>query len=196
MKYFYKAEKIDGTIIEDVMDFSSPKELLIFLNGQGIKLISYESLPESNVVEINKHKALYNKGFLSKHLAKDHFQMDFSESLSAKLNEGFDLIQSLRGLKNYYEKTHFNNTLTSIIQELENGKTLAENVQKHPKHFTIFTAEMIYSGEDNNTLSHSLRGINTFYREELEQKKKDLETVKVGLVATFLVISLTVLFLI
>ena len=80
----------------------------------------------------------------------------FSRQLSTLINAGLPLIQSLHSVANQTSSKPFKLIISSVINDVEGGTTLAVAMGRHPEVFNQVYLSMIAAGETSGTLDASL----------------------------------------
>ena len=133
--------------------------------------------------------------FLHKVKAKD--RVIFSRQLSTLINAGLPLVQSLRSVMGQTKSKPLQVVISSIIADVESGKTMGDSLAKHPEVFNQIFVSLIAAGETSGTLDVALERI-------ANQQEKDAELISkvrgaliypaivmlvMGAVVTFMLVS-------
>jgi len=76
----------------------------------------------------------------------------FARQFSTMVDAGLPIIQCLDILYSQQENKTFKSVIKNIKESVEGGETLAEALQKHPKHFDALFVNMIAAGETGGIL--------------------------------------------
>jgi type IV pilus assembly protein PilC len=106
--------------------------------------------------------------FLTRVKTKD--KIVFSNQLSALLNAGLPLVQSLRSVQEQTKNKHLKAITGQIISDIESGKPLSEALAKHPEVFSTIYVSLVSAGETSGTLDKSLERLSA-------QQEKDADIV-------------------
>lgn len=80
----------------------------------------------------------------------------FARHLSMMLRSGISLPEGLRILEMETRTPVFRKVLSSVCQDIESGKKLAEALRAHPKDFDLFFVSVVEVSEESGTLSENL----------------------------------------
>ena len=118
MKFYYKAASQGGKKLEGFIEAKDIPEAARFI--QKHKLIPI------NIVPANKVGMKRFTNFLRKSNTKE--LIFFTRQLASMLTSGLTLMQSLVILKNQMKNAAMNETVQSIVSDVENGKTLSSAI--------------------------------------------------------------------
>ena len=110
----------------------------------------------------------------------------FTRQLSSMLASGLTLMRSLEILKDQMQNPRMTEVVTTIIGDVQDGKTLAQAIEKHPKVFTPIYISIIKAGEQSGLLDKVLSRL----ADNLEKQAKLKSTVKSALMYPAIVIIL------
>jgi len=121
-------------------------------------------------IEIKEEEATKSpiSRFLTRVKTKD--KIVFSNQLSALLNAGLPLVQSLRSVQEQTKNKHLKAITGQIISDIESGKPLSEALAKHPEVFSTIYVSLVSAGETSGTLDKSLERLSA-------QQEKDADIV-------------------
>lgn len=94
----------------------------------------------------------------------------FSRQLATMLNAGIPLVQCFDIIARGSDNSSFKKLIQTIRTDVENGASLAEALQKHPRTFNELYTSLIFAGEQSGTLDTMLEKI-AVYREKIESIK-------------------------
>ncbi len=144
-------QKVQGTVQAD-----SEKSVAKIVQEQGYALL------ETSVEE--------SGGLLSfiKGRVKSKDKVIFSRQLSTLIDAGLPLVQSLRSVLGQTENKGLQAVITSVISDVEGGKSFSESLAQHPKVFDQVFVSLVSAGEASGTLDTALERI-------ANQQEKDAE---------------------
>ena len=116
----------------------------------------------------------------------------FTRQLSSMLSSGLTLMRSLEILKDQIENPNMSEVITTIINDVEEGKTLAQAIKKHPKVFSPIYISIIKAGEESGLLDRVLARL----ADNLEKQAKLRSTIKSALMYPVIVVILMVVIMI
>ena len=102
------------------------------------------------------------------------------------LASGLTLMRSLEILKDQMQNPNMAEIVTTIINDVEEGKTLAQAIEKHPKAFSLIYVSIIKAGEQSGLLDKVLSRL----ADNLEKQAKLKSTIRSALMYPAVVIVL------
>jgi type IV pilus assembly protein PilC len=184
----YKFRTIDasGKIRSDTMVASNPMELEKRLSSMGFDLLSYK-----------EHNKAVKKAFHSKSISRREL-INFTFHIEQLIRSGVPLIDSLKDIRDSIEYSHFTDTLQTVIDDIEGGKTLSLALAEHPYIFDKVYVTLVKVGEETGQLGEVLHDLGETIRwqDELvsQTKKIMIYPVIVGVVV-FLVVAFLMMYL-
>jgi type IV pilus assembly protein PilC len=112
----------------------------------------------------------------------------FTRQLSSMLSSGLTLMRSLEILKDQMQNPNMSEIVTTVINDVEEGKTLAQAIEKHPKVFSPIYISIIRAGEQGGLLDKVLARL----ADNLEKQAKLASTIRSALMYPVIVIVLMV----
>ncbi len=94
----------------------------------------------------------------------------FTRQLATTLQAGIPLIKALEIVIQTTKGQNFKNLLIRIKDDIANGQSFANALQKHPHHFKPVYCNLIYAGEQAGALDTFIEGLAN-YQERLEVLK-------------------------
>ncbi len=144
-------KKVNGTVSADS-------------EGGASKLIKEQGLVPLEINSKNEGRIL---GFGSvKVKTKD--KVVFSRQLSTLINAGLPLAQSLRSVEKQTKSKALQSVLSTVISDVESGRTFAESLDSHPRVFNPVFVNLVAAGEASGTLDSALERL-------ANQQEKDAE---------------------
>jgi type IV pilus assembly protein PilC len=110
----------------------------------------------------------------------------FTRQLSSMLSSGLTLMRALDILKDQMQNPKMTEIVTTVINDVQEGKTLAQAIEKHPKVFTPIYVSIIKAGEQSGLLDKVLSRL----ADNLEKQATLKSTVKSALMYPVIVIIL------
>jgi type IV pilus assembly protein PilC len=108
-------------------------------------------------------------GFQEKVKAKDVSL--FTRQFATMIDAGLPIVQCLDILSEQSESKLLRNTVRSIKQDVEGGRTLTEALSKYPKIFDDLYVSMVQAGEAGGVLSTILNRVAVFVEKATKLKK-------------------------
>lgn len=175
MRLRYKAATKEGKLSQGLLDAKDIQEAASYLRARNlvpIQIVKVNSKLWSSLPMFNKVK-----------------QSDiilFTRQLSSMLSSGLTLMRSLEILKDQMQNPLMSEVVSTIINDVSEGKTLAQAIEKHPKVFTPIYVSIIRAGEKSGLLDKVLLRL----ADNLEKTAKLKSTIKSALMYPVIVIIL------
>ena len=97
----------------------------------------------------------------------------FTRQFSVMIDAGLPLVQCLEILAQQQDNKYFQQILSQVRQDVEEGSTLAATMARHPKVFDQLYSNMVEAGETGGILDLILQRLSTFI-EKLVKLKRDV----------------------
>jgi type IV pilus assembly protein PilC len=97
----------------------------------------------------------------------------FTRQFSVMIDAGLPLVQCLEILAQQQDNKYFQQILSQVRQDVEEGSTLAAAMSRHPKVFDQLYSNMVEAGETGGILDLILQRLSTFI-EKLVKLKRDV----------------------
>ena len=97
----------------------------------------------------------------------------FTRQFSVMIDAGLPLVQCLDILSQQQQNKYFQQVLTQVRQDVEEGSTLAAAMSRHPKVFDQLYSNMVEAGETGGILDLILQRLSTFI-EKIVKLKRDV----------------------
>jgi type IV pilus assembly protein PilC len=125
MKLRYKAATKDGRLSQGLLDAKDINEAAEYLRTKGLIPI--------NITRID-NKFWANLPFMKKIKSSD--LVLFTRQLSSMLSSGLTLFRSLEILKDQIENEQMAEVVTTVINDVQEGRTLSQAIEKHTEFFS------------------------------------------------------------
>lgn len=178
MQLRYKAASKEGKLVHGLLDAKDIQEAAEYLRTK-------ELIPV-NITKVD-NKPWANLPFFTKVKSTD--LVLFTRQLSSMLSSGLTLMKALEILKDQMENANMAEVITTVINDVQEGKTFSQALAKHPKVFTPIYVSIIKAGETSGLLDKVLSRL----ADNLEKQAKLRSTVKGALMYPVIVIILMVL---
>jgi len=175
MKLRYKAASKDGKLSQGLLDARDINEAANYLRAK--KLIP---------IQISKVEDQFWKNLPMLGGIKNSDLVLFTRQLSSMLASGLTLMRALEILKDQMQNPNMGEIVTSVINDVEEGKTLAQAIEKHPKVFSSIYISIIKAGEQSGLLDKVLSRL----ADNLEKQAKLKSTIRSALMYPVIVIIL------
>ena len=147
--FSYRATKLDGSILEGVIEASDEKTAIEKLKNTGFIPLKIASPKEGLKKKISLRSS---KADL----------LTFTTELSALLNAGLPLDRSLNILSEISENKEMKNIMHGILKAIREGSSFSDSLQQYPKLFPRLYTNMIRAGEAGGVLDAVLDKLNEF----------------------------------
>jgi type IV pilus assembly protein PilC len=97
----------------------------------------------------------------------------FTRQFSVMIDAGLPLVQCLDILSQQQQNKYFQQVLTQVRQDVEEGSTLAAAMGRHPRVFDQLFSNMVEAGETGGILDLILQRLSTFI-EKIVKLKRDV----------------------
>ncbi len=176
MRLRYKAITRDNKIIRGLVDAKEINEAAVYLRSKNLVPIT--------IAQESKNSILNKLPFLGKIKGSDLIL--FTRQLSSMLSSGLTLIRSLEILKEQFTNEAMLEDVSSIITDIEEGKTFSFAISKFPDVFSPIYVSIIKSAESSGLLDRALLRLS----DNLEKEEKLKGTIKAALFYPAIVVAL------
>ncbi len=108
--------------------------------------------------------------FLSKVSAQE--LLFFTKHLALMMKSGIPITEALSTLDEQSKSTTFKRTIKEVSRDINNGKSLADSLKKHPRIFDEFYVSLIEIAEEAGTLDESLEFLAKQLAKNYQLRKK------------------------
>lgn len=177
MKLRYKAATKEGKLSQGLLDARDINEAAGYLRAR--KLIP---------IQITKVNNQFWNNLPMFGGVKNSDLVLFTRQLSSMLASGLTLMRSLEILKDQIQNPNMTEIITTVINDVQEGKTLAQAIEKHPKVFSPIYISIIKAGEQSGLLDKVLSRL----ADNLEKQAKLKSTIRSALMYPAIVVILMV----
>jgi len=147
MKFNYIVKNNRGESQTGMIDAFNKPVALKTLQDRGLVVVELQS--------IKKVPIFFKKiKFFEKVKRKDIFI--FFRQLAILVDANVPLVQSLRSMSKQIESEYFKEIVSSIANDIDGGMAFSNAISKYPKVFSIFSINLIKTGEVSGQLQESL----------------------------------------
>ncbi|MFD3157410.1 type II secretion system F family protein [Haloimpatiens sp. FM7330] len=157
-KYCYKGKNIYGQEIKGNYVCNSVEELYYTIRNKGFFLTYYR--------EINSLKSIVRK----KVSLRDIYE--FCEQLYELITSGIPIVESLNIINYQCTNQRLKESVNTIKEELQQGKSLYESMSGFKDIFPVFLTTMVKVGEESGNLEGVFKKLHRYYYYKYEIKKK------------------------
>ncbi|MBI2034465.1 MAG: type II secretion system F family protein [Candidatus Levybacteria bacterium] len=177
MRLRYKAATKEGKLTQGLLDAKGIEEAALYLRSKGFLPIQIVRI-DNNISTILP--------FLNNVKTQDLIL--FTRQLSSMLSSGLTVMKSLEILKDQIQNPAMAEIITTIINDVSEGKTLSGAISKHPKVFSNIYVSIIKAGESSGLLDKVLLRL----ADNLEKQAKLKATIKSALMYPIIVVILMI----
>lgn len=181
MRLRYKAATKDGKVTTGLLEAKDITSAASYLRSK-------ELLPIS-ITEVENKLTSYIP-FLNRVKTQD--LIIFTRQMSSMLSSGLTLLRALEILKDQIESAAMSEVVNSLINDVSEGRTFAQAMEKHPKVFSPIYVSIIQAGESSGLLDKVLLRL----ADNLEKEAKLKATIKSALMYPVIVIILMIVVMI
>jgi len=151
----YKAVNAHGAYSEGQVDALDTRAAVFRLQGMGLIPVSIE--------EPASHRAARSKKIYFQRVSRKDI-LFFTEELSTLVHAGLPLDRSLAITAELASKPALRSVINDVLKQIKGGKSLAESLAAHPRHFTRLYVNMVRAGEAGGVLDVILTRLVEFER--------------------------------
>ncbi len=177
MRLRYKASTPDGKLSQGLLDAKGIEEAAVYLRSKNLMPIQILRVDAS----LGSQLPLFNK-------VKTQDLILFTRQMSSMLASGLTLLKALEILKEQIQNPAMQEIVTSVINDVSEGKTFSQAISRHPKVFSDIYVSIIKAGESSGLLDKVLLRL----ADNLEKQAKLKSTVKSALTYPAIVVILMV----
>ena len=188
-KYIFKARTPAGKEISDVIEASSPAEVI-----EKLRNLKYF------VIEVKQQKESFLKNivskipFLKKKVKSSEITI-FSRQLATLVSSGIQLVQGLSILEEQFESPTFRKIIRAIRSDIEAGVSISEAIGRHPDVFSELYVGMIHAGEVGGILDQVLDRLATYLESSEALKSKIKSAMMYPIIVTIVAIGAAIIML-
>jgi type IV pilus assembly protein PilC len=175
MKLRYKAATKDGKLSQGLLDAKDISEAANYLRAKQLIPIQIGKVDEQFWKNLPFFSGVKNSDLVL-----------FTRQLSSMLASGLTLMRALEILKDQMQNPNMSEVVTTVINDVEEGKTLAQAIEKHPKVFSTIYISIIKAGEQSGLLDKVLSRM----ADNLEKQAKLKSTIRSALMYPIIVVIL------
>jgi type II secretion system protein F len=158
-QFSYKAVNRDGRITQGRLEALDQRAVAQRIQGMGLIPISVEE-----AVAKTPGKRTFIQGVTNKDI------LFFSEELSTLVKAGLPLDRSLSIAAELATKPALRTVIQDVLKQIKSGKSLADALAAHPKHFSRLYVNMVRAGEAGGVLEAILERLVEFQRSADEMR--------------------------
>jgi len=155
MVFRYKAVNAHGAYSQGQLDAADTRAAVYRLQSMGLIPVSIE--------EPAGRRPSRSKGILLQRVSRKDI-LFFTEELSTLVHAGLPLDRSLTVAAELASKPALRNVIHDVLKQIKAGKSLAESLSAHPRHFSRLYVNMVRAGEAGGVLDVILQRLVEFER--------------------------------
>ncbi len=159
-QYQYVAKNLQGQVLKNSMEASSPKQLEQLLLEKGYFLTKYAAEAESQGTRIEFGNKIKLKEFVV-----------FSRQFAVMLNSGMTIVECVSVLKEQTNNKNMKKALSAVQESILKGEMLSTSMIQ-TQMFPEFFVNMLQVGEASGTLESILNRMAEFYEKDMKLRKK------------------------
>ena len=175
MKLRYRASTKEGKLSQGLLEAKDITEAANYLRGKQLTPIEITNAQGNLFTNLSFLRGVKHSDLVL-----------FTRQLSSMLASGLTLMRALEILKDQIQNQAMSDVISEIINDVSEGKTLAQAVDKHPKVFSPIYRSIIAAGEQSGLLDKVLARL----ADNLEKQDKLKSTVKSALMYPVIVVIL------
>lgn len=178
MKLTYKATTEEGKVSQGLIEAKDPQEAAYFLRARKLIPIKIAQVEENTLPLLSSFKKSSNTDLVL-----------FTRQLSSMLTSGLTLMQALTILKEQMQNDVMKDVVTTIIQDVQEGKSFSAALERYPKVFTPIYVSLIKAAENSGFLDKVLLRL----ADNLEKDQKLRSTVRSALMYPIVIVTLMII---
>ncbi len=155
MVFRYKAVNAHGAYSQGQLDAADTRAAVYRLQSMGLIPVSIE--------EPAGRRPSRSKGILLQRVSRKDI-LFFTEELSTLVHAGLPLDRSLTVAAELASKPALRNVIHDVLNQIKAGKSLAESLSAHPRHFSRLYFNTVRAGEAGGVLDVILQRLVEFER--------------------------------
>ncbi len=159
-EFIYTARELTGASVTGTLTASDMTEAIAQLQAKRVFPLEVKPAAGQRLPQVG------GKSVGSSQLSTFYSQM--SDLLSA----GVPLLRALRIIQDQTSNANLKDAITSIQEQVSNGRSLTESMKRHPRTFSELACSLIEAGEEGSFLEDVLRRLSIFTQHQAEMRGK------------------------
>ncbi len=167
-KYYYRASTKTGEVKEGEIDASSVEDAKVKIRSMGLIPLSIsdgQSISSEGIRSLDLRSY-----FKRKKKIKSSDILLFTEKLSVLLRSGLPIDRSLSLMVELSETERMRSIASTLLRDVNSGKSLAEAMEKFPDFFSKLYVNMIKAGESAGVVDVVMEQLLEYLRQKEELK--------------------------
>jgi len=186
MKFNYLARTSQGETQKGTVEAANQSVALKTLQSRNLVVIKLESA--ENVSLLRKRLRIFER-------IKRKEVFIFFRELAILVEADVPLVQSLKSLSQQMENPYFKEIVFEVSKDVDGGMAFSKALSKYPKAFSLFSVNLIKSGEITGQLQNSLSYLADYLEREyyLISKVRGAMTYPAFILSAFLIVGTLVI---
>lgn len=170
--FLYKARDMEGNLVQGTMVAANQNEIIEILQRRSLLITSIQQIAvqtrTTKVISDIKQRV----SFIGRRKVRTDDLCMFARQLGTLLNAGVPLLRSLTVLGRQIECVSLREAVEKVKNDIQEGSTLRDAVDKHPKVFSKFWVNLVGTGEASGQLPSVLEQIAQYFESSGELQRK------------------------
>jgi len=186
MKYKYKARNQAGAIQEGLVEAMTLASATSILQQHNLVVVA---------VEPEKTKNMFLEFSRAWEGVSSNEFVVFSRQLAVMVESKVPLLAAFKSISEQTANPYFAKVLSSVLSDIDEGKSLSESLRKHPDVFSDLYVNMVQSGEVSGNLQQALESLadNIDKNYSLTQKVKGVLYYPAFILTAFFIVLVVML---
>ena len=193
-RYSYTVKDPQGKTINEITEAYDKNSLVQQLQGKGLFIIKVEEVPMGPAPVSTKSKGgKKSKVFTHKKVKLDDL-ISFARQLTTMLEAGVTLLRSLEVITQQSESEKLFDILSEVNRDVEQGSSLSQALEKHPKIFNQFWVSLIEVGEASGTMPMVLSKLSFYLEQQAAFKSTIVSAIMYPVILLFICLGAVTFF--
>lgn len=162
--FLFQAKTADGKYVKGEVDAASESEARVKIRAQ--KLVPLKVVSKGAAMKASPKARKASGSVPPKELQV------FTRQFAVLINAGVPIVQSLEAMVGPGRSPAMNNCLKALIEDVGQGRRLAEAMRLHPKVFDSMYVNLVNAGEEGGVLDTILNRLATYIEKSVKLKGK------------------------
>jgi type IV pilus assembly protein PilC len=166
--FAYTAKQQSGENLRGYVEADDENHLMEVLHQRNLIALSFR---EQKVEKPSKERVSLGISLFKPRIKLDEVLL-FSNQLSAMVEAGLPLLRCLQSFSKEIENRHFRSIIDAVSTEVEEGSTLHDALNKHPRVFSRLFVNMVRAGEISGRLDQTLSQLTSYLERMANLRRK------------------------
>lgn len=172
MKFAYTAYDAKGHSRKGVIEAVGKLEAAEELRGQGLMVervdASDDRSPDMSILRSRSDpQSAGRRGAPRGRAGRLKGLVTFTRQLSVLVGTGTPLVDALESLERQFPDAEWRQVIADVRRRVEEGNTLTEAFEQHPRHFDTICRSLVAAGESGGNLAEMLDRLSALVRQQL-----------------------------